>query len=45
MMMREPYIDDYESDVDYLIALECHLIAREVENEAIRCKLEQEDED
>lgn len=41
----EPNINDFETDVEYLVALECYLIEREYENEAMMCELEQQDED
>lgn len=41
----EPNIDDFETDTEYLIALECYLIEREAENEAMICELEQQGEE
>lgn len=40
--MPEPNIDDFETDADYVIALECYLRQREFENEVMIYKLEQQ---
>ena len=40
-----PNIDDFETDIDYVIALECYLIEKEFENEAMMCELKQQGED
>lgn len=42
-MAIRPHIDDFDSDIDYLIALECYGLELEAEEEARMCEMEEDE--